>query len=320
MIAIQLPTIHYSTISYNRLMSVDMPFANPKQGSPFGDKNGPAIALVGAFSAISAGAALGGFLGGVMIVGGIMSGLGAITGNKTLSMIGGVMSLAGGIGSGFTSATTGEFMNPFAEGASFSDTVMGQGFAKVKGFFTPESIGTSDAVQALNIDGSAVTEGAFGVNPDTLGTGAVETGSAFGVNPDTLANTANAVPKPSGGGLLSQFGGGGKDLLNLVSGAAGGYMENEKLEQQQPLYDARTDQANAETKLLENRYNNMQSQPNVAATVNDKAQVFNKTPGSTGEGKYAVVVNGEVKYITQAEYDAMRTNPGGGLLNQGAQA
>lgn len=62
----------------------------------------PVIAIAAAVGTVSAGmaavAAGSSLIGGMMIAGGVMSGLGAITGNKKLSMIGGVLGLAGGIG------------------------------------------------------------------------------------------------------------------------------------------------------------------------------------------------------------------------------
>lgn len=77
------------------------PVGDPFAGAAFGQRRGPAIAVFGAFSSISAGMAIMGssaLLGGLMIAGGVMSGLGAITGNKTLSSLGMLAGLAGGVG------------------------------------------------------------------------------------------------------------------------------------------------------------------------------------------------------------------------------
>jgi hypothetical protein len=331
MIAISLP--QYKTVNYGGYSK--MIAANPDVcvyvNKPFENRrHGPAVALVGAFSTISAGFAIKGFLGGIMIAGGIFSGLGTLTGNKTLSSIGGVLSLAGGIGTAFQDAATGEFMNPFAEGASFSDTTMGSGFAKIKNFFSGESIGTSEAVESLNITGDKITESASTVNPSTI--------ESSGVQVRDVDNniTSGSIPKgyggsgggggsggSSSGGLLSSLGG-TKDVLNLASGAADGFFRNQEIEALEPVRDAQVNNlnanansSNANTALLQNRYANMQNQPNVQIGVNPNAQVFNSSPGSTAEGKYAVVVNGEVKYVTQAEYAALKQQ-GGGLLANGA--
>jgi hypothetical protein len=328
MLALEIPKTSYVMPTLQTRYTFEHP-TDHNRGIAFGEKNGPAIALVGAVSAISAGAAIGGILGGVIIAGGIASGLGALTGNKTLSTIGMGLSLAGGVGSAFTNSATGEFMNPFSEGFEFGDTSLGAGFSKIKSFFS-DVTGTSSAVNDLNITADSIVDSA---TPDTLATiesgsdGAVIRGIDNNVTSggnirqvigDASSGISDVTSKSSGGGLLSSIGG-GKDLLNLVSGVAGGYQDNQTLEQQQPLFDARVDQTNAETQLLQNRYNNMQGQPGVGLDVNQNAQVFNATPG-TAQGKYAVVVNGEVKYVSQAEYDAMRTQQGGGLINQGAPA
>lgn len=45
--------------------------------------------------------------GGVMMAGGVLSGVGAVTGNKKLAKIGGIMSLAGGVGASASSLTGG---------------------------------------------------------------------------------------------------------------------------------------------------------------------------------------------------------------------
>lgn len=319
MIAIEIPAIQYVMPTTQNRWTFEHP-TDHNRGIAYGEKNGPAIGLVGAVSAISSGAAIGGLLGGIIIAGGIASGLGALTGNTTLSTIGGVLSLGGGIASGFTSATTGEFINPFSEGASFADTKLGAGFAKLKA----DIFGGPSAADTAGLSGDAITQG---INPD-VAAGTIESASDGAIIRGTdnaisagggIREALSSAPSSgsSGGGLLSSLGG-GKDLLNLASGLAGGYQDGQRLEQQQPLIDARVDSENAQTDLLNNRYQNQQFQPTINAQVNPNAQVFNQTPG-TAQGKYAVVVNGEVKYVNQAEYDAMRqqqSNTGTGLLAQ----
>ena len=58
-----------------------------------------AIPLVASAFSISAGLTAGGLLGGMMVAGGAIGGLGAITGNKKLMTLGSVLGLAGGVGS-----------------------------------------------------------------------------------------------------------------------------------------------------------------------------------------------------------------------------
>lgn len=58
-----------------------------------------AIPLVAAAFSVSAGLTAGGIMGGLMVAGGALTGLGALTGNKKLARIGAIASLAGGVGS-----------------------------------------------------------------------------------------------------------------------------------------------------------------------------------------------------------------------------
>ena len=57
---------------------------------------GASLAAMGAITSANIGAAIS---AGAMVAGGVMSGVGAVTGNKKLAKIGGVMALAGGLGS-----------------------------------------------------------------------------------------------------------------------------------------------------------------------------------------------------------------------------
>jgi hypothetical protein len=91
--------LYYMT--HRQQEAMGMPVGDPMRGPAYGERRGPAIAVFGAFGSISAGLAAGGLMGGLMIAGGVMSGLGAITGNKTLSSLGMLAGLAGGVGQFF---------------------------------------------------------------------------------------------------------------------------------------------------------------------------------------------------------------------------
>jgi len=336
MIAINIPKTHYSTVSYARMMSVDMPFAEHNRGTPFGQKNGPAIAIVGAGSMIGAGITAGGFLGGLMIAGGVMSGLGAITGNKMLSTMGMVAGLAGGVGVGLSNSMTGEFMNPFAEGFKFADTNIGGFFDGLKSSFTPSTTG---AAEALGVDGGSIVDSAVGENlameggnswnaleSDMGGLTNIngESVSMVGRVADKASNLAgNLVGKQSDSGLLGSLLG-NKDAMGLVKGAADAYGNYEDRKQAQPLVDARVDNMNTDTAktqqemdLLKQRQANMQAQTAPIAGVNDSASIYTQAP--VQQNKFAANIGGKVMMVTQAELDAYRSQQGG-LLNQGATA
>lgn len=76
-----------------------------------------AIPLLAAAGSVAAGITAGGVIGGMMIAGGVMSGVGALTGNKNLSKFGGLLSLAGGVG-GLATGAFSATANTVAQAAS----------------------------------------------------------------------------------------------------------------------------------------------------------------------------------------------------------
>jgi hypothetical protein len=107
----------YTSVYYmnrNTALHLDIPIDNPYGGPAFGQKLkgggglGKVIGVVAAVAAVATGygalvaglgpggSLAGAIAGGAMMAGGVMSGLGTITGNKKLSQIGGVLTLAGG--------------------------------------------------------------------------------------------------------------------------------------------------------------------------------------------------------------------------------
>ena len=104
---------------YVRSLMNDAPYGDPFAGTPYGQYNkskGLGMVLGVVSSVVTMGAALpmlgSEFLvtqiaGGAMMAGGVLSGVGAVTGNKKLSKIGGVLSLAGGVGGALSNTTGG---------------------------------------------------------------------------------------------------------------------------------------------------------------------------------------------------------------------
>lgn len=102
---------------YYRQRFSEMPVGDPMNGAAYGEylkskalgavigvvaavasvwTGGASLAAMGAITSANIGAAIS---AGAMVAGGVMSGVGAVTGNKKLAKIGGVMALAGGLGS-----------------------------------------------------------------------------------------------------------------------------------------------------------------------------------------------------------------------------
>lgn len=317
MIAIDIPKYEFVQV---RKYAAEMPIGHAHMGAPFKQKNGPAIgvaAAVGSIStgvaAISAGSAL---LGGIMIAGGIASGLGALTGNKTLSTIGSVAGLASfGVGSFVDSA--GGFINPFSSeaGQGFFNSVTGSAvksvFDNIKG-----AIGITDALpNATDASGLAknIVDNAKPVEGSLMSAGTEQLTNVNGISTSATGRAFDAVSSASGSifgkdGILNNQG-----ALGLIGGLGEGYMKGRELEQLEPLRDAQVNATNANADatrqqmgLIAQRQKNMQFQPNAAATVNQDANLYNGPPGQGTAGKYAVVIDGTVQYVSQQEYDALR--------------
>jgi hypothetical protein len=94
----------YFSRSISRTMSADHPVGDPTGGAAYGEKNDPISAAIsiasmaGTFSAAGSFAAMT-VMQGITFAGAAMSLVGNVTGNKTLSKIGMIAGVAGGIGS-----------------------------------------------------------------------------------------------------------------------------------------------------------------------------------------------------------------------------
>jgi hypothetical protein len=349
MIAIKRPVQTYLPRSQAVRASahLEMGYGSHYHSGRFQPKKGPAIAIVGAFSAISTGVALGvtTLAGALTIAGGVASLVGGLTGNKFLTKFGMVAGLAGGAVGAFSSAGGGAFnYNPFKDGLGGSQ--LGAAASKAKSFFG-DVFGSSDAVNSAGITGDAIVDNvADSAIPSVTGESfaqeaATSMGGSTGIDlgkytaggpgVDVAGYAADAAgsvtaANAAAGGSKGLFASllGNKDAMNLVSGAVDGYQAFQDRAQQQPLIDstvdlreAQTDQTRFETDLAQKRYNNMQAQPGVNIGVNQDAQVFGSAPNS-GSPRIAVAMNGKVEYLTTEQYAALQQQQqGGGLLQQG---
>lgn len=265
---------------YNQRFS-EMPVGDPMSGACYGEylKSKAIGAIIGVVAAVAAvwtgGATLAAYAAagstvsigsaiaaGAMVAGGVMSGVGAVTGNKKLMKIGGVLALAGGLGSmaasafSGTSTVAGEAVNAApvaAEGsaAGASEQLVG----KLAGAGTSEAFGAAAEGMnsgALNIDtlaagkvpslGAGLEEAAAvgsqagapvqqgGIVAQALG----DTSSAALAQPaNNVPGAANVQPPAAEGGFLEKAGGwmdknktlvemGGKILSNLGGQAVNG--------------------------------------------------------------------------------------------------
>ncbi len=158
----------YLSREMTRAMALDHPIGDPFGGVAYGERNGPVIAIAAAAISIEVGItmlATNVLVGGLMIAGGVLSGLGAITGNETLSTLGMVAGLAGGIG-----GATGLFDSFGAIGGA-------EGFSKIAG----EAFG----------DGKGIS-GMFGMGGET-GAISIPEGSSFAAESANMATGPQAA-------------------------------------------------------------------------------------------------------------------------------
>lgn len=262
---------------YNQRFS-EMPVGDPMSGACYGEylKSKAIGAIIGVVAAVGAvwtgGATLAAYAAagstvsigsaiaaGAMVAGGVMSGVGAVTGNKKLMKIGGVLALAGGLGSMAASAFSGT--STVAGEAANAAPVAADGSAagaseQLVGKIGQAAEGTGAFTASAGIDAGALEVGNIGSgNLPNLGSGLQEAGgivsqagssapsmtniptSSTGVLADAAAaqtqSAINASPTAGEGGFLEKAGGwmdknktlvemGGKILSNLGGQAVNG--------------------------------------------------------------------------------------------------
>jgi hypothetical protein len=219
----------------------------------------PVVAVVAAIGTVSAGAAMGGVLGGIMIAGGVMSGVGAVTGNKNLMKLGAVASLGAGIGSamglaGAANQGWNSLVGAGAEGTGNALGVTGNSFLNTGGSLEAigNAIGRNSPVSGAE---TAITpSGAEAAGTSTLQVPKMELtqpqlvqGSAPGFKlPDVGTTSASSVPQSTG--ILSKsldFIKQNPEVVKAGSGLIGGAMNSYSQQQQQEAVlqsqaDART--------------------------------------------------------------------------------
>jgi len=135
----------YFSRSMTRTMSADHPVGDPTGGAAYGEKNDPisaAISLATMYGTASAGFAAMTVMQGITFAGAAMSLVGNVTGNKTLSKIGMITGIAGGIG------TFAESKGLFSSGNLKESLGMG----------TPAASNTSTAAGAMQSQSGSLSQ------------------------------------------------------------------------------------------------------------------------------------------------------------------
>ena len=228
----------YFSRSISRTMSADHPVGDPTGGAAYGEKNDPISAIISIASMAGTYAAAGTFtamtlMQGLTFAGAAMSLVGNVTGNKTLSKIGMVAGVAGGLGQmgafGETakSATWGSTFG----GSSAAPVAPGTGNAPLKGTPTNTTTvaGTSKDVAAYGqttaANAPAMTGGAPGVTPQAnipnSPTYTAPVADASGVLANTSATTApTSLLDKTVSGTMEM----GKDIYGGLKSAGSGIM------------------------------------------------------------------------------------------------
>ena len=175
-----------------------------------------------AYGGISAGIAAGGLLGGMMIAGGALTAIGAVTGDKDVSRFGSILSLAGGVGA-LANGAADQAATQLAEQAR--DEGM-----KAAGEQAAGQVGEQAAAAGANSAASLAGDQAANLAGDQVGslagaagsTGTPTAGELSGLGADAASDLATANPlkpllgdsaasAPASGASTSGFGGAGAD-------------------------------------------------------------------------------------------------------------
>ena len=130
--------------------------------------------------------------GGIMFAGGALSGIGAITGNKKLQKIGGIMSLAGGVGAlASGAASSAGAGGAFAEGSGSAAVQNMAGTMMESVNSIGGAVGYGNVYDPSKV-GAAVTAGS-----DTAASGAIDPANISNLPPADGAVSAPALESPS---------------------------------------------------------------------------------------------------------------------------
>lgn len=192
----------YLSRAVTRAMALDHPIGDPTGGPAYGEKNDPVSAIVAIGSMAGTYAAAGTFAAmtltqGLVFAGAALSLAGNITGNKTLSKIGMVTGLAGGVG----------MLAEWATGST-----IGSSLGETFGFGGEAAATGADAALAATPAAGPQTPVVDGVQTSAVPTPSVEVSALGPVGAESLA--APSLNAPSAGAL--NVPGGGTSPLNMA--------------------------------------------------------------------------------------------------------
>jgi len=175
-------------------MMADYPIGDPTGGPAYGEKRDPISAAVSLFAMYTSGTAIAtagmSLMAGLTFVGGALSLIGNITGNKTLSAIGAITGLAGGIGAFAESAGL------FGEGNTLVGSLTKGSNVSLKEFW--DSYEQTPVVNGVQGPGSASYMNAEAANvPNALNAPKVDVNTAPNIIPQAGPADVDWSARPS---------------------------------------------------------------------------------------------------------------------------
>lgn len=171
----------YLTRTHTRAMALDHPIGDPTGGAAYGEKNDPISAIISIASMAGTYYTAGSFaamtlMQGITFAGAALSLVGNVTGNKTLSKIGMIAGLAGGVGmfadkmlETTMGGTLGEIYDSAGRAVGGSNVDISEVFKPAPGSLAPVVDGVQNVgTNALDVDMSAATNSAAAPNVNTL--------------------------------------------------------------------------------------------------------------------------------------------------------
>lgn len=162
----------------NQAMLYEFPQGDPYSGPAYGDKHkskglGMVLGVVASVTTMGAAAPLlagttiaSQIAGGAMMAGGVLSGVGAVTGNKKLMKVGGVLALAGGLGNvaasglgiGQAAGSGSQAVSQFS--TNFMESANNLGIGE---FYSPDTIAGAKDAASRAFGGEAAAEAGGGI-------------------------------------------------------------------------------------------------------------------------------------------------------------
>lgn len=202
----------YLSLAVSRALAAEYPVGDPHGGPAYGERNAPAIAAVAAvvsnFSVVS-------------MIGAALSVVGMVTGNETLTKIGGIVGLAGGVFSMAQNGVFGAGAQEWAQGVSesFGQTVA-QGVSDAAAPAVSDVVGAA-AEGAADVVGQSVPSMAeSGVDLNLAQASTPQAGMSFDFGPPVVEGSGGLMQTPTEvGGAVGAAGDFGPPVVDAGGGA-----------------------------------------------------------------------------------------------------